>query len=175
MTNQFDRDKAAEEYRLGMRPAKMGMHEAFLAGAEWQAQQHQRGQFEVLGLSVEQIEKLKTFFEAQTGMKAEEYGGSITELLVKENGQLKAEVARLKLQNKSLNSPFQQTEKALHAYRAQCEVLAVSLEFYASMWGPYLAKNKYLGEKLQRELNSKGDKAREALTAYAKFKQEIGE
>lgn len=48
-------------------------------------------------------------------------------ILENERDQLKAEVERLKIQIESLQASFKQTERALHAYRLQCEKLAGAL------------------------------------------------
>ncbi len=68
------------------------------------------GAVKVLGLDAEQIQRLKDFFEIHTGMKPEENGGNIVELLIKETSVLREMVKN---------------------YSAKCARYEETLKFYA--------------------------------------------
>lgn len=71
-----------------------------------------QGDLHVLGLTVEQIEDLKNFFEMHTGMKAEEYGGSFLDNLVRQNASLTAEVAELKAELLNFSDRYKSVQLA---------------------------------------------------------------
>lgn len=89
-------DKRAEEAAEAYGRGALCCDKSFLAGVAWRDKHLLKGDFEVLGLKLEQIAKLKNFFELHTGMRSEEYGGALVDSLVKRIAGLEAELSTYK-------------------------------------------------------------------------------